>query len=419
MKKKIVLYLLLLTSTIEALATPNEDPLLVATLLVYDGEIKRAKEQLARIELNDPNVDKFKYYRLQGVIQSKLDHPKEAAIFYEKAIEALKNRPLDLKRKTQKQKHLFSIGTQQTEKLSQAQKYQLLQEREKKIQKLYLFAAKGYYGAKDCQKTLKMLQKAKEAAKQKPSLFLLKSECNYKLKRYGESLQALQEGIERFANGTKLYKQKIYLLANLDLYQAAMEASREYMRRFGASVKEYLLLAQMLLRSNQRDLAIEVLEEGRMLFPKDEKIAILLGSSYLQKGMHFAAAHIFDELAKVDRKHLKEAVQTAKQAGEITHALYLNSMVADKKEKLKQKIAIYLGAKEFEKIVALKKEIDRYGLLEDENLRYTLAYAYYMIGDYENAQKELRYINDSELFKKATVIRANIEKCMQDAMECI
>ena len=59
-------------------------------------------------------------------------------------------------------------------------------------------------------------------------------------------------------------------------------------------------------------------------------------------------------------------------------------------EKLKQLVAIYLDRGEFEKVIGLKDGLERYNLLEDDNLRYALAYSYYMAKDYPNAEIQLK-----------------------------
>jgi hypothetical protein len=58
-------------------------------------------------------------------------------------------------------------------------------------------------------------------------------------------------------------------------------------------------------------------------------------------------------------------------------------------------------------------------MLDDDNIRYAVAYAYYMAKDYEEAEVQLKKITDNELFSKATIIRKNIEKCQDNSMECI
>ena len=108
-----------------------------------------------------------------------------------------------------------------------------------------------------------------------------------------------------------------------------------------------------------------------------------------------------------------------RRAGILSHALYLNSIMKNKFEKTKQKVAIYLDRGEFEKIIGLKDAMGRYGLLKDDNMRYALAYAYYVVKDYDKAEEHLKRIEDNELFSKATVIRKNIEKCKNESMECI
>jgi hypothetical protein len=90
----------------------------------------------------------------------------------------------------------------------------------------------------------------------------------------------------------------------------------------------------------------------------------------------------------------------------------------DKVEKIKQLVALYLELGEFEKVIGLKDGLERYNLLEDDNLRYALAYSYYMAKDYPNAENQVQQIYNNELFAKGTVILRNIEKCRENSMEC-
>jgi len=191
------------------------------------------------------------------------------------------------------------------------------------------------------------------------------------------------------------------------------------MSKVGASSQEYIALAQMLIGANEVDSAIALLEEAKLKFPKEPSLGILLGHMYLKKDMKHASAHLFDVSSYYDKKYLKDAVEMNRRAELNQHALYLNTQNTDKVEKLKQKIAIYLNAGEFRKIIGLKKALERYKMLDDENLRYALAYAYYMSDDFGNAEAQLKYITDSELFGKATVIRKNIEKCTNNSLECL
>ena len=107
-----------------------------------------------------------------------------------------------------------------------------------------------------------------------------------------------------------------------------------------------------------------------------------------------------------------------RRAREFTLALYKNAQLNDTKEKYKQRIAIYLEFGEFERVVATDSALERSGLLEDENIRYALAYAYYMTSDFEKSEAQLRELTRPDLFEKATELRKNMEKCQNNSWEC-
>ena len=162
-----------------------------------------------------------------------------------------------------------------------------------------------------------------------------------------------------------------------------------------------------------------MLEETKMLFSQDSQVAVLLGHLYMKNGMEFTTANLFEQASYYEHKYVKEAAEMHRRVGLTSHALYLNAQISDKVEKLKQKIAIYVEREEYENIIGLIDALERYKMLDDDNIRYAVAYAYYMAKDYEEAEKQLKMITDDELFSKATIIRKNIEKCQDDSMECI
>jgi hypothetical protein len=92
--------------------------------------------------------------------------------------------------------------------------------------------------------------------------------------------------------------------------------------------------------------------------------------------------------------------------------------MTDKVQKLQQKVAIYLDRGEFEKVIGLKDNLRRYNILEDDNIRYALAYSYYMAKDYPEAEFHLKRIQTAALFEQGIVILRNIERCREDITEC-
>lgn len=404
-----------------SLLAKNEDMvdhISLASLMIYDAKYKKAHEELKLVDKKSSQYDKANYYTVLGVLNSKEGKTKEAISAYKRAIKATKNKTFIPPKVYTKRKYLFSIASEPKEKVK-APIFDAEAVRTKKLSALYLNLTAEYYKLKDYKNTVLSLESAGEAGKSRPALFTLRAESYYKQGMYHEAISALNRGIKRFPKNSKLLKQKFYYFAQLKLYQAAIEVAKVYMDKVGVSSKEYIALSQMLIGANQIDTAIKLLEESKLMFPRDAKIGILLGHMYLKKDMKNTTAHLFEESSYYDKKYLKDAVEMHRRAGNNVHALYLNTQNIDKVEKLKQKIAIYLNVGEFRKIIGLKKALKRYNMLEDDNLRYALAYAYYTVGDYENAEKELKYISDSELFNKATVIRKNIEKCTNNELECL
>jgi tetratricopeptide (TPR) repeat protein len=282
-----------------------------------------------------------------------------------------------------------------------------------------MYLSQAYYKAEQYIDAVHALDSAGEKGRARVSLFTLRAECYWKADQKGAAIDALSRGAKLFPKDATLLKQKFYYFAELKLYQASIAAAKAYMKKMPANAQEYISLAQMLQSGGESEEAIKVLEEAKLKFPSSAKVHILLGHYYNQKDMPHVTADLFEKGSFYDANYLKEAAEMYRRNGELAHALYLNSMMTDKEEKTKQKIAIYIGKGEFEKIIGLKDALDRYGLLKNDNMRYALAYAYYVVKDYDRAEVHLKKIEDDELFSKATVIRKNIEKCRSNSLECI
>jgi lipopolysaccharide biosynthesis regulator YciM len=385
--------------------------------MIYDANYAKAKEELALLDKKSPSFDAANYYTALGVLHSKEQETQKAIEAYKNAINATKIKVFEAPKTYTKEKYLFSIASNEKSG-NQAPKFDSETKRKEKIEQLYIYLTQEYYKLKDYKNTVESLENAGEMGKNRAELYTLRGECYYKQGLHEKTFAALSAGIENFPQDSTLLKQKFYYFADLKLYQAAIDTARVYMKKVGVSAQEYSALAQMLIAANQMQSAIQLLEEAKLKFPKEPSLGILLGHMYLKKDMKHTTAHLFDESFYYDKKYLKDTVEMNRRAQNNQRALYLNAQNIDKIEKLRQKIAIYLNTGEFRKIIGLEKALKRYKMLDDENLRYALAYSYYMSDDYKNAEAQLKFITDSELFGKATVIRKNIEKGTNNPMEC-
>lgn len=420
---KVSLFILTLSTFVEAKSddVPEVDHLTLASMMVYDGKFDKANAELVEARKYDKDLDMSKYYTIKGVICMRQEKHSQAINYLKKAVAATKAKvyraPAAIK---EKRKHLFSIGSE-PKKAIDTRKVAFDGEkiRREQLQKLYSNLSQESYKVKNYLATIKYLDLQGPAGRDQAAEYMLRADCYWKSGNKESAVGILTKGAKVFPQDQSLLKQKFYYFNELGLYQEAISSAKAYMKRATPNAKEYMALSQMLLAGGQRGEALKVLEEAKMLFPTDAKVNMLLGHLYMKKGMEFTTANLFEQGSYYELKYVKEAAELHRRVGLIPHALYLNSQISDKKEKLKQKIAIYVDREEYEKIIGLIDALKRYKMLDDDTIRYAVAYAYYMAKDYEEAEVQLKKITDNELFSKATIIRKNIEKCQDNSMECI
>ena len=427
MLKKIITISLVLFLTYSLQAKEAEEEMInhleIATIMYYDGKYDKALEELQFAKDSHTKIEWDKYHNMRGLIFLKSEKYSSSINAFKKAIIATKQKvyepPVEEKPKREYLFSAFSEKKQAEEPIVKKPLFDPEKLRKDQIEEIYIYLSQAYYKAEQYMNVAHALDAAGEKGRASASLFTLRAECYWKADQKGSAIDALSRGAKLFPKDATLLKQKFYYFAELKLYQAAIDAAKAYMSKMPANVQEYISLAQMLQSGGESEEAIKVLEEARLKFPTSAKVHILLGHYYNQKDMPHVTADLFEKGSFYDSSYLKEAAEMYRRNGELAHALYLNSIMTDKKEKTKQKVAIFVSRGEFEKVIGLKDALDRYGLLTNDNMRYALAYAYYVVKDYENAEMHLKKIDDDELFSKATVIRKNIEKCKSNSLECI
>jgi hypothetical protein len=82
-------------------------------------------------------------------------------------------------------------------------------------------------------------------------------------------------------------------------------------------------------------------------------------------------------------------------------------------------MALLLELENFEQAAAMETPLYRNGLLEDEDLRYALAYAQFKIGAFDLAETNLAQLTRPDLFRKAAELRRAIEDCSEDSWKCL
>ena len=380
MKKLLLLPILLcLTLTLlEAKKKTDEiDHVAIAALLLRDGHIQKAADALSSVNVEDENIDFVRFYTLKGLVALKQGLYQESNNYFLESIKA-----------GQEDKNIF------------------------------LYMAQNSFKLEKYKESLGYLDAAAELATLKPSLFSLRAELFWRLEQKEKSFEVLEDGMQKFNHEYTLLKQRFFYSMSLGLYQSALDDAHLYLNHEKLDEQSALVFISAFKKANQLDDAIALAEELLLQFEKSAKLTALLAYLYIDKEMLQSAADLFDKASIKDDIYTKESAELYRRAKNFVLSLYKNSQLLDTKEKLKQRLAIYLEYGAYEKVVVSHNALKRSGLIEDENIRYALAYSYYMVGDFDACEKELRQLSSSELFKKATELRKNIQKCKTDGWEC-
>ena len=116
-------------------------------------------------------------------------------------------------------------------------------------------------------------------------------------------------------------------------------------------------------------------------------------------------------------QHLGNPIKFLK--GHRGFAARIQCAAVDQSAKLKQRLAILLELRRFEQAAAMDEDLLRVGLLEDEDIRYALAYAVFKTGDFAAAEKQLQKLSRPDLFRKAAELRRAMQDCSEEPWLCL
>jgi tetratricopeptide (TPR) repeat protein len=353
------------------------DRLSLASLLIRDNHYARAASVLEKVDTSREDLDKARFYTLRGLVRLNLDENEAAREDFRAAIQA---------------------------------------GQENRI--IHVYLAQAHYRLKDYHQAIDAIEDAGEAGARIPSLFVLKAQSHWALEQRGAAWAALDAGADRHPGDHRFLRRKVFYLIELGLYQAAADRGREYLRVSEATEDDYLAIGSALRRSGQLDEALPFLEAARLQYPDSKRVTVELANAYLDSGQVVTGANLFEQAAIDDPALLSEAAELHRRARQLFQALNLNTRIADQRKKLKQRLAILIELQRYELVAGMSGALHRVGLLDDQNVRYALAYAYFKSGDFDVAEQHLTQLTDSELFRRATALRKAMEKCQDARWKC-
>lgn len=357
------------------------DPVALASVLIHDKHFDRAKLVLEEVNIKDPKLDinRPRYFLLLGLTYLELQE-------HEKAAGALE----------------MSAKSGQKDKI------------------VYVFLAQARFHMGDFKGAILATQKAREAAETLPGVFLLTAQSYWRSDDRAAAYETFSRGIKKFPNDDALRKNRVLLLVDMGLYQQAVTEGMAYLsQKEDAKGEEYVAFSEALIKAKRYEDAVILLETARLRYSEDKDIVIQLARAYMEGGHLFIAARLFEHASRITPELTLDAAELYRRAGRLPPAVRLNEKVADQKSKIRQRLGLLIELERFEEAASLESRLTRLGLMDEDAVRYGLAYAYFMTGRFEQAEVVLKLISDPAFFEKSIQLRKIMGSCAKSGWQCL
>jgi len=365
----------------DAAAEEPEEPvefLSLAAVLIGDGNYQRARNVLGRVDIDDEDLDLARYHTLSGLVALNLEELPLAASHFEDAIAA---------------------GQEQDV--------------------VWLYLAQAYFGQQLYARTLDALDQAGPDTTRLPSVYVMRAQAHWELEDYPAAWQVLGEGRRMFPDRAGDFaRRQVFLLIDQGLYQEAADQGLQFLESGRSSSEDAVAIGNALRETGQYRQAAVILEKARLSAPDNVMLGKVLSHVYLDQGNLLAAADVMRTTALYDPELASDAAELYKRAGWLIQALSLNAGVVDQAKKFKQRLSIFLELNRFEQAAGMERDLERVGLLDDEDIRYALAYAMFKSGDFDGTERHLQQLSRSDLFRRATELRRAMEQCAESPWMC-
>ena len=350
----------------------------LAALMLRDGNLDRALLALDQVDLAAEDVDLLRYHTLRGLAHLRRNEPEAAAESLQQA-----------------------VATGQAEPV------------------VYVYLAQARFSLERYREVLEALDRAGPELSRVASIYHMRAQCHWLLEEPDMALAVLDQAGEVFPEDASFQRRKVFFLMDLGLYREAADQGRKYLARSDGKLEDFVALGNAMRASGQLEEALLLLEQARLLHPGDITLNKVLAHTYIDSGKLNAAADLVFEASLLDPALTSEAVELYRRAGRLQRAMMLNGQVSDQETKLRQRLALLLELQRFEEAALMRRDLTRLGLLEDQDVRYALAYATFKTGDFGQAESLLQALSRPDLFRKAAELRRAMADCAQDTWQCL
>ena len=359
-------------------ADDEVDFLALAALMLRDGNTDRAIIALDQFDLSAEDADRVRYYTLRGMAHMRRNE-------LEPARDSL----------------LQAVAAGEAESV------------------VHVYLAQVNYKLEDYRAAIEALDNAGAAVERVPSVYHMRAQAHWLLKEPVMALAVLDQASQIFPDDVSFQRRKVFYLVDLGLFKEAVAEGRAYLESSAGKLEDYVALGNALRASGELDEAAALLEEAQLRFPGSPDVRKVLAHVYIEREQMNAAADVLYTASLLEPTLLGEAAELYRRSGQIHRAMLLNGQLIDQPEKYRQRLALYLELQNFEQAAAMEGPLRRVGLLEDEDLRYAVAYAFFKTGDFDAAERHLAQLNRPDLFRKAAELRRAIQDCTEDSWKCL
>lgn len=358
-----------------AQATPN--PFALASLLIRDGHFSRAEKIVNQTGLNGFGKP-HQYHTLKALIALHQRRYKESEQHFLKS-QSLGQKPAEVS----------------------------------------IYLAEIYLKTERYQKAQNELEKVGSSWKQKLPYFLLAADINWQLGLRQKSWsQLIRAGTINSQWQNLLAKKKFAFLMKDRVYYGAFQLAWKTLQEQNTRPQDLVAMATALSREHQWDLGIKLLEGARLRFANESLITLPLADLYLKQKQNQSATLLLEELSRTDKTLAFEASELLRQTDQSYRSPLRLLDIKDPKKKMKQQMALLLENEDFHSLNQLYPQMGELQLMDDENLRYAMAYSFFKGGHFVKSEKLLSKIGSETLFEKATELRKEIAKCSETPWSC-
>lgn len=283
---------------------------------------------------------------------------------------------------------------------------------------LFIYMAQAYFGLEDYQSVINELTGSKEKEQilvERPRVSLLLAEAWWKRGEYKQSLEFLEKLMAIHPELSLPKLTYVQSLLDLELIQYTYEWAMTSPRQEAWSERDLLTMASLFQAKSASLQVIKLLEFASLRYSTNPEIKFQLASVYAQQNKFLAAATVLENQSK---RYPLELSELYRQSGFAVRADYLAGLVDPIKDRTQQKLTLYLAKSEFDRAITLEKDLEGLGLLDSDQLRYALAYAFYKVRDFKKSEFHLAKINEPSVYEKALLLRSSLGRCEENIWSC-